>query len=52
MKNYLNISVLEASKERISFIFDEFEKIYLSFSGGKDSTVMLHLCADEARKRK
>ena len=27
------------------------KKIYVSFSAGKDSTVMLHLVADEARKR-
>jgi predicted phosphoadenosine phosphosulfate sulfurtransferase len=43
--------VLEASKERISKVFDDFEKIYISFSGGKDSTVMTHLVLDEAIKR-
>lgn len=31
--------------------FDACEQIYVSFSAGKDSTVMLHLVADEARKR-
>lgn len=46
-----NINVLEASIERISWIFDNFNKIYVSFSGGKDSTVMLHLVMDEAIKR-
>ncbi len=51
MKSYLDISVYEAAKERISYTFDNFEKIYLSFSGGKDSTVMLHLVAEEAKKR-
>lgn len=50
-KNYLNINVLEAAQERIKYIFDNFEKIYLSFSGGKDSTVMMHLTMDEAIKR-
>ncbi|WP_277295900.1 DUF3440 domain-containing protein [Streptococcus hyointestinalis] len=29
--------------ERIEFIFDNFDHVYLSFSGGKDSGVMLHL---------
>jgi predicted phosphoadenosine phosphosulfate sulfurtransferase len=48
----LNINVYEAAKQRISYIFDEFDKIYLSFSAGKDSTVMLHMVADEAIKRK
>jgi len=51
MKHYLNINVLEVSKDRISKSFDAFEKIYVSFSGGKDSTVMLHLVMDEAIKR-
>jgi predicted phosphoadenosine phosphosulfate sulfurtransferase len=50
-KKYLNINVLEAARQRISLVFDEFPRIYLSFSGGKDSTVMLHLVMDEAMKR-
>jgi predicted phosphoadenosine phosphosulfate sulfurtransferase len=44
-------NVLEAAIERISFTFDNFEKIYVSYSAGKDSTVMLHLVAAEAKKR-
>lgn len=51
-KKYIDISVIEASKERIKEIFDNFEKIYISFSGGKDSTVMTHLVMAEAIKRK
>jgi len=47
----LNISVLEAAKERVSKTFDDFNRIYISFSGGKDSTVMTHLVLDEAVKR-
>lgn len=50
-KRGLGINVLNAARERISWTFDNFEKIYLSFSGGKDSTVMLHLVMDEAIKR-
>jgi predicted phosphoadenosine phosphosulfate sulfurtransferase len=50
-KKYKNDSVLIASKKRISFVFDNFEKIIVSFSGGKDSTVMTHLILDEAIKR-
>lgn len=50
-KFYINKNVLEASKERITKIFDDFEKLYISFSGGKDSTVMTHLVLEEAKKR-
>ncbi len=51
IKKYNDVSVLEASKERIKLVFDNFERIYCSFSGGKDSTVMLHLVMEEAIKR-
>lgn len=47
----LNLNVYEAAKERIEYTFDNFESIYLSFSAGKDSTVMLHMVMDEAIKR-
>lgn len=50
-KHYFNQNVLEAAQERIEYTFDNFEKIYLSFSAGKDSTVMLHLVLEEAKKR-
>jgi predicted phosphoadenosine phosphosulfate sulfurtransferase len=51
MKRGLGIDVLTAARQRISWTFDTFARVYVSFSGGKDSTVMLHLVADEARKR-
>lgn len=47
----LGINVLEAARRRISEVFDSFEHIYVSFSGGKDSSVMLHLVMDEAKRR-
>ena len=50
-KNYIGINVLDAARERVKFTFDNFNRIALSFSGGKDSTVMFHLCAEEARLR-
>lgn len=50
-RKFLSKSVLDASRERISYTFDNFEKIYLSLSGGKDSTVMFHLVIEEAIKR-
>ncbi len=50
-KVYQQINVLEASKDRIEKAFDTFEKLYISFSGGKDSSVMMHLVMAEAIKR-
>lgn len=50
-KNYILQNVLDASTERVSYIFDHFEKIYISFSGGKDSTVMMHIVMKEAIRR-
>ena len=48
----LEKNVLIEAKKRIKETFNNFEKIYISFSGGKDSTVMLHLVMEEAIKRK
>lgn len=42
-------NVYEAAIERIDFIFKNFERIYLSFSGGKDSGVMLNLAIQYMR---
>ena len=51
IKRYQNENVLKASKKRIKIVFDNFERIYCSFSGGKDSTLMLHLIMEEAIRR-
>lgn len=51
LKIYCDENVFEASKDRVKYIFDEFENIYVSFSGGKDSGVCMHLMCEEARKR-
>lgn len=48
---FLKQNVLEATKERISRVFDDFENIIVSISGGKDSTVLAHLALVEANKR-
>lgn len=50
-KQYLDVDVLTAARERVAWTFDNFEKVYVSFSAGKDSAVMLHLVEQEARKR-
>lgn len=49
-KVYTNKDVLTASLERYEYIFKEFDNIYFSFSGGKDSSVMVQLAAKVARK--
>lgn len=51
LKKYREQNVYDASLERIAYTFDNFEKVYVSFSGGKDSSVMLHLVMQEAIKR-
>lgn len=50
-KVYKNIDVLTATRQRIAETFDTVERVYLAFSGGKDSSVMFHLVMDEAIKR-
>lgn len=51
VKKPIGVDVLTAARQRISYTFDHFEAIYVSFSAGKDSSVMLHLVMDEAIKR-
>lgn len=52
MKRPIGIDVLTAARDRIRYVFDHFEAVYVSFSAGKDSSVMFHLVMDEAIKRK
>lgn len=44
-------NVLDAVRKRISYLFDHYDNISLSFSGGKDSTALFHLVNEEAKKR-
>jgi predicted phosphoadenosine phosphosulfate sulfurtransferase len=48
---YGEIDVLSAVKKRITYLFDHYDNIQLSFSGGKDSTALFHLVNAEAIKR-
>lgn len=43
-------NVYELIQERLDVIFSEFDNIYISFSGGKDSGVLLNLCIDYIRR--
>lgn len=50
-KRGLGVDVLTAARHRIARVFDDFPRVYVSFSGGKDSGVLLELAAQEARRR-
>ena len=43
-------NVYELALLRIKILFNEFDNIYVSFSGGKDSGVMLNLCIQYIRE--
>lgn len=49
-KIYRDINVYDAAVERCQIVFKEFDNYYVSVSGGKDSSVLLQLMAQEARK--
>lgn len=46
---YLNLDVVEAAKRRLRYVFKTYEYVSVSFSGGKDSLVLLTL-AEEIHK--
>jgi predicted phosphoadenosine phosphosulfate sulfurtransferase len=46
------MNVYEAAMQRIEYVFKEFDNVYVSFSGGKDSGVLLNLCLDYIRTNK
>lgn len=52
LKKGLGVDVLSAARDRVRYTFDHFEAIYVSFSAGKDSSVMMHLVIEEAKRRK
>ena len=44
------MNVYERTQQRLKTVFDLFDNIYVSFSGGKDSGVLLNLCIDYIRQ--
>lgn len=50
VRKYINQNVYDALQERLRFIFEEFDNIFVSFSGGKDSGLLLNLTLDFKRK--
>jgi len=49
-KVYLNENVYDATVKRLNFVFSEFNNIIISFSGGKDSGILLHLTMDYIKR--
>lgn len=47
-KNYRDTDVHQAAKARLRLVFQHFEQVCVAFSGGKDSTVLLHLALEVA----
>lgn len=52
IRSYREDNVYIAAKKRIDFVFNNFSRIYVSFSGGKDSGVMLNLVLQYMREKK
>ena len=49
-KEYMEQNVYEALQERLRMVFEEFDNVYVSFSGGNDSGLLLNLVMDYRRK--
>lgn len=50
-KEHLETNVYEEALNRTRYIFDHFDKVVVSFSGGKDSTAVLNVALEVARER-
>lgn len=50
IRSYVEKNVFDALQERLKLIFQEFDNIYVSFSGGKDSGLLLNLVLDYQKK--
>jgi len=48
---YKRDDVLTAARQRVSAVFDDFPRVVVSVSSGKDSTCLYHLALDEAARR-
>lgn len=49
-KKHTDTNVYDAAVERFDFLFRTYDKVVVSFSGGKDSTVCLNLALEAARR--
>ncbi|WP_429216872.1 phosphoadenosine phosphosulfate reductase [Aeromonas veronii] len=48
----LSMDVYSAAIERMEWVFDNFDAVCISFSGGKDSSALLHIAAIVAERKK
>lgn len=49
-REFTNENVYEALQRRLKYIFEEFDNIFVSFSGGKDSGLLLEMTLDFQQK--
>ncbi len=49
-RKYTGQNVYDALQDRLHYIFNEFDNIFVSFSGGKDSGLLLNLTLDFQKK--
>ncbi len=50
IREYTSQNVYEALQDRLRYLFKEFDNIFVSFSGGKDSGLLLNLALDFQKK--
>ncbi len=50
IKRYLTTNVYQNLLKRLNFIFKQFDNIFVSFSGGKDSGLLLNIVLDFQKK--
>ena len=50
-KEYIEANVYDEALNRIRYLFDSFDKIVVSFSGGKDSTAVLNVALKVAKEK-
>ena len=50
IKRYTGQTVYDALQERLRFVFSEFDNVFVSFSGGKDSGLLLELVLDYQKR--
>lgn len=51
IKKYIDQNVYQAAKERLNYVIDTFDRVFVSFSGGKDSLVVLKLMEEIYEER-